>query len=49
MRGLSIILSLCRNELTKFNNTGARKSDSIYHMPLTLLWNIISEADVNTL
>ena len=36
MRGLSIILSLFRNELSKFNNTGARMLDSIYHMPLRL-------------
>ena len=32
MRGLSIILSLFRNEFNKFNNTGARVLDSIYHM-----------------
>ena len=29
MRGLSIILSLFRNEFNKFNNTGARMIDSI--------------------
>ena len=32
MRGLSSILSLFRNEFDKFNNTGARMLDSIYHM-----------------
>ena len=31
MRGLSSILSLFRNELNKFNNTGAQIFDSIYH------------------
>ena len=37
MRGLRIILSLFRNEFNKFNNTGARMLDSIYHMALRLL------------
>ena len=37
MRGLPSILSLFRNELIKFNNTGARMLDSIYHMTLRLL------------
>ena len=36
MRGLSRILSPFRNEFNKFNNTGARMLDSIYHM--TLKW-----------
>ena len=36
MRGLPSILSLFRNEFNKFNNTGARMSDFIYHMILTL-------------
>ena len=31
MRGLPSILSLFRNEFNKFNNTGARMLDSIYH------------------
>ena len=30
--GLPSILSLFRNEFNKFNNTGARMLDSIYHM-----------------
>ena len=34
MRGLSNILSLFRNEVIKFNNTGARMLDSIYHMTI---------------
>ena len=34
MRGLPRILSLYRNESNKFNNTGARMLDSIYHMTL---------------
>ena len=32
MRGLPSILILFRNEFNKFNNTGARMLDSIYHM-----------------
>ena len=31
-----------RNEFNKFNNTRARMLDSIYHMTLRLLWNLIS-------
>ena len=34
MRGLRSILSLFLNEFNKFNNTGARTFDSIYHMIL---------------
>ena len=34
MRGLPSIISPFLNELHKFNNTGARKLDSIYHMTL---------------
>ena len=37
MRGLSSILSLFRNEFNKFNYTGARMLDSIYHMTFSLL------------
>ena len=36
MRGLSSISSLFRNEFNKFNNTGARMLDSIYHITLKL-------------
>ena len=36
MRGLSITLSLFRNEFHKLNNTRARMLDSIYHMALKL-------------
>ena len=36
MRGLPSILSLFRNEFNKFNNTGARMLDFIYHMTLRL-------------
>ena len=32
MRGLPSIISLFRKEFNKFNNTGARMLDSIYHM-----------------
>ena len=32
MRGLPSILSFFRNEFNKFNNTEARRLDSIYHM-----------------
>ena len=47
MRGLPSILSLFRNEFNKFNNTWVRMLDSIDHMTLRLLWNLIS--DVRTL
>ena len=36
MLGLPSILSLFRNNFNKFNNTGARMLDSIYHMTLKL-------------
>ena len=36
MRGLPSILSLFRSEFNKFNDTGARMLDSIYHMILRL-------------
>ena len=42
MRGLPSILSLVRNEFNKFNNTRAGVLDSIYHMTLRLLENLIS-------
>ena len=32
MRGLLSILSLFRHEFKRFNNTGARMLDSIYHV-----------------
>ena len=41
MRGLPSILSLVRNEFNKFNKTGARMLDSIYHLTLKLFWNHI--------
>ena len=34
MRGLPSILSLFHKEFNKFNNTGARMLDSIYHLTL---------------
>ena len=34
MRGFLSILSVFPNEFNKFNNTGARMQDSIYHMTL---------------
>ena len=37
MRGLPSILSLFRNELNKFNKTGAQMIDSIYHMTFRIL------------
>ena len=37
IRGLLNILSLFHNKFNKFNNTGARMLDSIYHMTLRLL------------
>ena len=41
MRGLPSILSLFHNEFNKFNNTGARMLDSIYHVTLRLRWYLI--------
>ena len=41
MRGLLSILSLFCNKFNKFNKTRARMLDSIYHMTLRLLWNLI--------
>ena len=45
MRGLPSILSLFSNEFNKYNNTGARMLDSMYHMTLKLLTNLISEVN----
>ena len=42
MQGLPSILSLFRNEFNKFNNTRAWMLDSIYHMTLRFIWNLIS-------
>ena len=42
MRSLPSILSLFRNEFNKFNKTGALMLDSIYHMTLRILLNLIS-------
>ena len=42
VRGLPSILSFFRNEFNIFNNTRVRMLDSIYHMILRLLWNLIS-------
>ena len=36
MRGVPSILSFFTTSQNKFNNTGVRKSDSIYQMTLTL-------------
>ena len=38
MRGLPSIWSLFRKKLNKFNNTGARMLDSIYHMTWKLFY-----------
>ena len=37
MRGLSSILLLFRKDSNKFNNTGARMLDSIYHLTRKLI------------
>ena len=42
MRGLPSILSLFCYQFNKFNNTRAQMLDSIYHMTLRLLRNLIS-------
>ena len=49
MRGLPRILFLFRNEFKKFNNTGARMLDSIYHMTLTLLKTSILDVKLEDL
>ena len=41
MLGLPSILSLFRNKFNKFNNTGARMLDSIYHILLKIVRNCI--------
>ena len=41
MRDLPSISSLFRNEFNKFNNTGTRMLDSIYHMTFKLFGNLI--------
>ena len=41
MWGLQSIILLFRNEFNKFNNTGARMLDSIYHITLKLIKNHI--------
>ena len=41
IRGLPSILSLFHNKFNKFNNTGARMLDSIYHMALKLIKYLI--------
>ena len=41
MSALPSILSVFPNEFNKFNNTGARMQDSVYHM--TLNSHLISE------
>ena len=43
MRGLPIILSLIRDKLNKFDNTGARLLGSIYCMTLKLLFNRVQK------
>ena len=45
MLGLLSILLLFRNDLNKFNNTGARMLESIYPMILKLLLNHIFEVE----
>ena len=43
MRGLPRILSLSRDKLNKFKNTGARLLGSIYCMTLKLLLNLVKK------
>ena len=40
-RGLPSVLYLFRNEFNKFNDTGARMLDSVYHMTLKSFQNHI--------
>ena len=41
MQDLLSILSLFRKKFNEFNNTGARKLDSIYHMTFKLFCNCV--------
>ena len=41
MQGMPSILSLFHDKFNKFNNTGTRMLDSIYHMVLKLIKNHI--------
>ena len=43
MQGLPSILSLFRNEVNNFNNTRARRLDSIYHITNTLKSHFLSK------
>ena len=47
MQGLLRVLSLFGNEFNKFNNTGARMLDSIYHMALKLIKNHIFDVGMS--
>ena len=47
MRGSPSILSPLRKELNKFNHTGARMLDSIYHK--TSVWFLFSSAVLGVL
>ena len=49
MRGSPSILSLFRNKFNKFNDTGKRMLDSIYHRTLTFLRNRIFDAKTSIL
>ena len=49
MRGLPRILSLFRDKLDEFNNTGARLLGSIYCMTLKLLLNRVKKLRGTTL
>ena len=42
MRGLPSILSFFHNEFNEFNDTRVRMFDSIYHMTLRLIQNLLS-------
>ena len=48
MRSLPSVLSLYRNEFTKFKNTKARMLDSIYHMTFRILLNLISGVNIRS-
>ena len=43
MWGVQSIYRFFLNKFNKFDNTGAGMLDSIYHMTLRLLWNLISD------
>ena len=49
MRGLPSILALFRNKFNKYNYTGARMLNSIYHLTLNILKSYFRHENVRVL